>query len=313
MPTRRGCLRAPLLALLACAACARGDPALGRHVEHPEFLEDVAWSFLGNQVAIGPRFAGTKPHGWAVGWLKDELGFRADTLLLQPFVFTTAEGRQVEMTNLLARWRPAEPRRILLVAHWDTRPRAEESADPADRRHPVPGANDGASGTAVLMTLAELFRQQKPEIGVDLLFTDGDDFVDGRWLGTEHFLATRPQGYRPALAVVLELVGDRDPWFPQDAGSRRHAPAVVHRVWGTAKQMGMDSVFSAEAVPDSAGAHLLLNRAGIPAARVSDPVYGPGNSWYHTVRDLPGATRRETLAAVGSVLAEIVYRGLPER
>ncbi|HEX8906041.1 MAG TPA: M28 family peptidase, partial [Longimicrobiaceae bacterium] len=254
MPFRRARPWAPLAALLSLAACAPRDPALGRHVDHPDFLEEVAWAFLGDQVAFGPRYAGTKPHDRTLAWLHDELQFRADTLVAQRFTFERGAGKRVEMTNLLARWRPAEPRRILLVAHWDTRPKADESADPADRRLPVPGANDGAAGTAVLLTLAELFRQQKPEVGVDLLFTDGDDFVDGRFPGTEHFLAAMPKTYRPAFALVLDQVGDRDPWFPRDAGSRRHGAMAVRRVWGTATEMGLDSVFVAEAVADSAGA-----------------------------------------------------------
>lgn len=175
-----------------------------------------------------------------------------------------------------------------------------------------PGANDNASGVAVLVALAEVMRQQAPAIGVDLLFTDGDDFTDGRLLGTEHYLASLGAIGRPAFAVVLESVGDRDAWFPQDAGSRRHAPAVVHRVWGTAAAIGRDSVFSHEAVEDSAGAHLRFNAAGIPTALVRDPVYGPGNSYWHTVNDLPSNTSRETLAQVGEVLAEMIYRGLPQ-
>jgi hypothetical protein len=281
-------------------------------VDHPRFREDVAWAFLTDQVAMGPRYAGLRAHARTLAWLKDQMEIRADSVEVDSFPFATPDGKRVEMANVLARWRPADPRRILFVAHWDTRPHASESADPADRRMPVPGANDGASGTAVLMALAQAFQEQPPPVGVDLLFTDGDDWADGRWLGTERFLSRLPRGYRPAFAVVLEMVGDRDAWFPQDAASRRLAPAVVRRVWGTAAAIGADSLFVAEAVPDSTGAHLLLSRAGIPAARVSDPEYGPGNSWFHTVRDLPGATRGETLAWVGSVLAEVVYRGLPE-
>ncbi|HEU4562529.1 MAG TPA: M28 family peptidase, partial [Longimicrobium sp.] len=162
------------------------------------------------------------------------------------------------------------------------------------------------------LALAQVMSEQAPGIGVDLLFTDGDDFVDGRMLGTEHYLASLPSTGRPAFAVVLESVGDRDAWFPQDAGSRRHAPGVVHRVWGTAAAIGRDSVFSAETVEDSAGAHLLFNAAGISAAQVRDPVFGPGNSYWHTVNDLPSNTSRETLAQVGEVLAEMIYRRLPE-
>lgn len=313
MPPRRGVRAVAVLSILALGAC-RGDPALGSHVDHPEFPADVAWAFLTDQLAAGPRIPGKKPHDRALVWLRGQLGFRADTVIPQPFDFDTVPGaKPVRMTNVLARFRPAERRRILLVAHWDSRPRADNSANPEAREKlPVPGANDNASGVAVLVTLAEVMRQQAPGVGVDLLFTDGDDYVDGTLPGTEHYLSTLPAGEKPAFAIVLESVGDRDAWFPRDAGSRRHAPAVVHRVWETARVIGRDSVFTAEMVDDSAGAHLRFNAAGIPAVLVSDPVYGPGNSYWHTVNDLPSNVSRETLAQVGEVLAEIIYRGIPE-
>jgi hypothetical protein len=281
-------------------------------VEHPEFPADAAWAFLGDQVAIGPRYAGTKPHDRTARWLADQLSFRADSVSVDSFRVHTAEGKTVTMTNLLARFRPGDVRRILLVAHWDTHPRADESADPGDQFFPVPGANNGASGTAVLLGLAEAMRQQAPGVGVDLLLTDGDDWEAGKLHGTRRFLEHRPAGYRPAFAIVVDGVADRDAWLPQDAASRRAAPAVVRRVWGIARQLRKDSVFVAEAVPDTAGPHALLSAAGIPAVRVWDPEYGPGNSYWHTTRDLPTSVSRETLALVGEVLTEVVYRGVPE-
>jgi glutaminyl-peptide cyclotransferase len=306
---RRGLATAAILA--AAAACGRGDPALGRHVEHPDFPADAAWAFLLDQVAIGPRYAGTKPHDRAARWLRDQLELRADSVVLDSFPYRTAEGKEVRMTNFLAHFRPADPKRILLVAHWDTHPKADESADPFDRTLPVAGANSGASGTALLLAVAEALRQQPPTVGVDLLLTDGDDFERGKLLGTARFLQRRPPGYRPAFALVVDRVADPDAWLPQDAASRRAAPAIVHRVWGIARQLRRDSVFAPEAVPESAGAHALLSAAGIPAVLVADPVLGPGNSWWHTVNDLPSQASRETLALVGAVVTEVVYRGVP--
>lgn len=214
-------------ALLAAAACGRQDPALGRHVEHPDFPADAAWAFLLDQVAIGPRYAGTRPHDRAARWLRDQLELRADSVAVDSFPHTTAEGKRVTMTNVFARYRPGDARRILLVAHWDTYPKAEESADPYDRTLPVAGANSGASGTALLLAVAEALRQQAPPIGVDILLTDGDDFEAGKLLGTARFLERRPPGYRPAFALVFDRVADRDAWLPQDAASRRHAAAIV--------------------------------------------------------------------------------------
>ena len=309
---RRPWVAAALVAMATMAACERGDPALGRHVDHPDFPADAAWVFLVDQVSAGPRYAGTRSHGRALRWLHEQLELRADSVVLDSFTHRSAEGKRVTMTNVFARFRPAEARRILLVAHWDSYPRAEESADPFERARPVAGANTGASGTALLVALAEALRQQAPPVGVDLLFTDGDDFERGKLLGTARFLERRPPGYRPAFALVLDQVADRDAWLPQDAASRRAAAAIVHRVWGIARQMGRDSVFVAEAVPDSTGPHALLSAAGIPAVRVADPVLGPGNTYWHTVNDLPGNASRETLALVGAVVTEVVYRGLPE-
>ena len=148
-------------------------------------------------------------------------------------------------------------------------------------------------------------------MGVDLLFTDGDEFTDGRMLGTEHFLAHLPAGPRPAFAVVLEPVGDRDAWFPRDAGSRRHAPAVVRRVWGTARQMGATPSSPPRPRKTAPARTCASPRRGSPPLLVSDPVVRAGQLLLaHRQRPSLQASR-ETLAQVGEVMAEIIYRGIP--
>ena len=306
-----------ILALLAVPpACDRsGGVDLGKRAERPEFSADRAWSFLTLQMANGPRFAGHQGHHRTLDWMIEQLTFRADTLIAQPFTHTTAEGTKLDLTNLVARYRPELQDRVLLVAHWDTRRRADRSYDEADRRRPVPGANDGASGTAVLMELAEIFRQQPPPIGVDLLFADGEDFgpaVEDMHLGSRHFAANLPAGARPRYAIVLEMVGDAEARFRPDGSSAAQAPDVVRRLWALARVMRHDSLFVDEPAAAVAGTHAELARAGIPAVLVSDPEYGPGNIYWHSVDDVVANVRRETLGAVGEVIAEHVYRGFPK-
>jgi peptidase M28-like protein len=315
IPLRRGRRRAlPALALLlASAACGDGGE---EPVERPEFSADRAWSFLGQQMAFGPRYPGHRGHDRQARWLPEQLGIRADTVLVQAFTHRAADGQTLKLTNFFARWKPEAAERILLVAHWDTRRRAERSVDPVDRRRPVPGANDGASGVAVLMELAEVMRQQAPPVGVDILLADGDDYGPGEddlFLGTRHFAANLPvPGYRPRWAVVLSMAGDRDARFPQEARSRTHDAALVERIWGLAAGLGYDSVFTPTPHPAVAEAHARLAEAGIPAVLIVDPEYGAGNQLWHTVDDGIASVSQETLALVGNVVAELVYRGFPQ-
>jgi glutaminyl-peptide cyclotransferase len=288
--------------LLLAAACARRSPA-------PEFREERAWSFLVQQVGFGPRVPGHRGHARQLAWLREQLAPRADTVLLLPFTAPGADGAPVEWTSVLARFRPGLRERVLLVAHRDTRGRADGALDPRDRRRPVPGANVNASGVAVLMELAQLLRQQPAPVGVDLLFVDGDDVSDTGFAGTRHFLAAMPD-YRARYAVILQGVGDYDARFPVDPAS---ADTPRRRIWETARALGYDSLFVEARGPELAGPAPLFAAAGIPAALVRDAEYGPANVRWHGVDDLPAFLKRETLGAVGRVLAETLYAETPER
>ncbi len=288
------------------------DSASPARVERPAFDAGRAFGHLRAQVAFGPRVPGTPGHARQLEWMRAYLRERADTVIDQPFAYTTTGGETLRLTNLFARFRPELQERVLLVAHWDTRPKADQAATAADRERPVPGANDGASGVAVLMELAQIFRQQPPPIGVDILLVDGEDYGpsgDDMYLGAKHFAANLPAGYRPFYGVVVDMVGDRNPLFPVEGNSAQMAPEVVQRVWGVARELGYGDVF-----PDTPGGsveddHIPLNRAGVRTVDIIDFDYGPGNRYWHTPQDVPENTSGESLRIVGEVLAELVYRG----
>ncbi len=306
-----------LLALALTPGCGReegGAPAVppGPRVERPAFDGARAFGHLEQQVAFGPRIPGTPGHAAQLEWMQRFLSERADTVIAQPFTHVTRGGDTLRMTNLFARFRPDVQERVLLLAHWDTRPTSDQARNPADRARPVPGANDGASGTAVLLELAEMFRQNPPPIGVDVLLVDGEDYGptgDDMYLGAKHFAANLPSGYTPFYGILLDMVGDKNLRFPIEYNSQQFAPEVVQRVWSLAREMGYGDVFVNSNGPAIEDDHIPLNRAGIRTIDIIDFDYGPGNRYWHTPQDVPENTSAESLRIVGEVVAELVYRG----
>jgi hypothetical protein len=296
-----------LFGLLLLGACSRPAPP------PPDFSEARAWTHLLSQIGFGPRYPGDKGSQRQLLWLLDELKFRADTVIQQGFTAAGEGGRPLTMTNVVARFRPELKDRVLLVAHRDTRRRADGSYDPLDRRFPTPGANVNASGVAVLMELAQLMKEQPPLVGVDLLFADGDDFRDeADFAGTRHFLASMP-GYRPRYAIVVQGVGDKLAEFPRDSLSVATAAEATARVWDAAAAVDADSVFVTRTAPPAKNAGRVLAAAGIPTVIVADREYGPDNLRWHSIDDRTAFVSRETLGLVGRVLATAVYREQPAK
>jgi len=291
---------------IALAACA-GD----RPPEPRPFDANLAWAHLAEQLAFGPRVAGLPPHERQIGWMKDQLGFRADMVIVQQFT-ARAGGRTLRFANVFARWRPEATERVLLVTHWDSPRHATRDPEEHLQRRPVPGANEGASGTAVLIELAQLFHEVPPAVGVDILLTDGLEHGEGgTGLGARHFLANRPAGYRPRWAVYVTRMGDRDLRIPMEGASTKASPEAVRRVWDVAREVGMDSVFVARTGEALEGEHQLLAAAGIPTVAVIDPEHGRRNELWRTTDDAIDQVRRESLGAVGAVLSALVYRERP--
>jgi len=302
---------------MALVSCGPEEGANGTAVpdvpgERPSFDGAEAHRLIRDQVGFGPRVPGTEGHAAQLAWMEGLLSVWADEVELQPVPFTTSQGVALDLTNVLARFRPDREDRILLLTHWDTRPRSDRAQEPEDREIPVPGANDGASGTAILLHLAELLSGQPPPLGVDLLFVDGEDYgpsTRDMFIGSTYFAATmhRPLPWR--YGVLLDMVGDLDPRFPIEGYSADYAPDLAQKVWQVAHDLGFGPYFPVSVGSRVLDDHVPLNKAGLLTIDIIDFEYGPGNSLWHTPDDVPGNTSPETLRMVGEVVTELVYRG----
>ena len=310
-------LPAFVLLFFALASCGPGEGANDTvlpeaPVERPSFDGAEAHQLIRDQVAFGPRVPGMEGHAAQLAWMEELLGLWADEVVLQPLSHTTIGQVELSLTNVLARFRPEVEDRILLLTHWDTRPWSDQALNPEDRDIPVPGANDGGSGTAILLHLADLMSGTPPPMGVDLLFVDGEDYGPGTqdmFLGSDHFSATMPRPLPWRYGILLDMVGDLDPRFPIEGYSAEYAPNLAQRVWAVAQEMGFGPYFPASVGTRILDDHLSLNRAGLETIDIIDFEYGPGNSLWHTPQDLPENTSPETLRMVGEVITDLVYRG----
>lgn len=301
-----------LLMLSALAACSQPDAQSGPTPGRPAFDGEAAFSLVLKQVGFGPRVPGTNGHAEQLAWMRARLDSLAPVSEVDTFFHETAAGDSLTLYNLKAEFLPDATRRILLLAHWDTRPRSDEALDSALQNQPVPGANDGGSGTAVLLELAKMLSSYPPPVGVDLLFVDGEDYgpeVEDMLLGARHYASSLGEGSRPVYGVLLDMVGDIDPLFPIEGISAQLANIVVQKVWRAAERLGYGDFFPSVVGQRVVDDHVPLLDAGLPTANVVDFNYGPGNSYWHTPEDTPDRVSAGTLEMVGEVVAELIYSG----
>ncbi|MGH7612596.1 MAG: M28 family peptidase [Gemmatimonadales bacterium] len=285
-------------ALAACSANAR-PPS--------EFDGARAFGYLEQQLRFGPRIPGTPGHEQTGDWILAQLRSRADTVIVQEITHRTARGQTLRLRNFFARFRPDAAERVLFLAHWDTRPVADKSANLAAQRQPVPGASDGASGVAVLLGVADALKANPPAQGVDLLFVDGEDYGDFAdsndvLIGSRWFAAHQPAGYPPLFAVLFDMVGDKDLNIYIEGYSQAGAPEVVDRVWRTANRLGYGEVFVPQVRHSLTDDHISLQRAGIRAIDVVDFDY----PYWHTTEDTLDKVSAASLQIVGDVAVALV-------
>lgn len=290
-------------------------------VSLPAFSADSAYAAVAAQVAMGPRNPGSDAIKRCGEWIISELGrYGADTVIVQ----RTTEpdpmnpSSKVPLVNIIGRFNPDAAKRLIVAAHYDTRPVADEDADESKRDKPIPGANDGGSGVGVMLELARLMGLQTPGVGVDLLFVDLEDSGtsgdDASWCrGSQYFASHLPYksaAERPQAAVVLDMVGAPGARFHREYFSQQANPALVDRVWASARAAGCASRF-----PDQLGGpilddHLPLINAGIPAIDIvesrSDATGTFPETW-HTHADDMSSVDRSTLGAVGRTMVHFIY------
>ena len=281
------------------------------------FSADSAYSYVKQQCDMGPRVPGTPAHERCAQWLTASLRQWCDTVVVQQAPVTTFDGKQLNCKNIVGTFNPQASDRLLVLAHWDCRPWADNDPDSSLRQQPVMGANDAASGTAVILELARLMAQQRPEVGVDLLLVDVEDWGENEnedsWaLGTQHW-ANNPHvaGYRANCGILLDMVGTRGARFTQEYFSKQYAQGVIDMVWKTASQSGFGSYFINQdggAITDD---HVMVNRlAGIPTIDIIDMRFDSDTGFFdgwHTTHDTLDQIDPATLRAVGQTLVNLIY------
>lgn len=324
----------PAIMLMACSSGAADKSAkaaaqaeTAETPKWPAFNADSAFAFTARQVDFGPRVPGTPAHRQCRDYLTEKLaGYGADTVMVQEATVTAFDGTRLPMANIMARFNAKAPRRILLAAHYDTRPWADEDKDESKRRTPLDGANDGASGVAVILEIARNLQQQAPGIGVDVLLTDVEDYGshddestgESSWaLGAQYWAAHTPYTsarQRPAYGILLDMVGGRNASFCREYLSESVAPVVNSKVWQAARAEGI-SRFVDEQRGGVTDDHIFINRAGIPCIDIiecANPETGSFPPTWHTTDDNIKNIDPSTLGDVGRTLMRVIYTESPQ-
>ncbi len=271
------------------------------------FDGDSSFAFLEEQCRLGPRYPGSGEHRILQGLIVERLEDFGVNVSLQPFEAVLTTGDTLRLINIIGNINKGADRRILLGAHYDTRPIAEKDPDPANRDKPIPGANDGASGVAVLLELARIFGRSELAIGIDLVFFDGEDYgredaVDDYILGSTHF-ARNMKGYRPFSVIIVDMVGEAGAEIRMEGYSMRYSPVLTHDLFAIAERMNIEAFKKEEGVP-LIDDHLPFIQMRIPAVVLIDFDY----PYWHTLEDTPDKCSAASLEAVGKVLVEYITR-----
>jgi Predicted aminopeptidases len=321
-----------ILILFLTTSCGIGVKKTQKKTEEtvvvPAFNPDSAYKYVEKQTLYGPRIPNSDAHEACKEYLVSSMKKAGATVTEQSVDLKAFDGKILKSTNIIASYQPEKSSRILLCAHWDSRPWADHDSNKANWHKPIMGANDGASGVGILMEIARVLGQEAskgnhPNCGIDLLLLDAEDYgepefytgtkSDDSWcLGTQYW-AKNPHtpGYKAKFGILLDMVGGLAPNFQWDYYSMEYAPQVLQAVWSKAAELGYGNYFKPERGGAITDDHLFINKlAGIPCIDMID--YAPDSQsgfvpYWHTVGDTMKNIDKSTLKMVGETLMNVIY------
>ncbi len=284
----------------------------------PPFNADSAYNYVKKQLSFGFRNPGSKGHAQCISWLKNKFEKNGWKVTLQNFSATTFDNKQWTGTNIIASFNPEAKKRILLCAHYDTRPFSDRDED-KNKKHPVPGANDGASGVAVLTAISDAIQlNTKINLGIDIIFFDLEDYGNPggeseSWCLGSQYWSKNPHttAYQADGGILLDMVGDTNAVFPKEGVSINYNPVLVHEIWNIAQKAGYGKYFIDQSINEITDDHVFVNiYAKIPCIDIIH--YYPSKSdffeYHHRIKDDIQNISKQTLTAVGQTLLYYLYK-----
>ena len=287
----------------------------------PDFNADSAFLNVFKQVSYGPRIPGTDSHRQTGDYLINKLKDYGAEITEQVFEANTFDRSRVELRNIIGSFFPDKSKRILLAAHWDTRPFADKDKERPD--DPFDGANDGGSGVGVLLEIARVLSiSSPPQVGIDIILFDGEDWgssstalergLESWWcLGSQYWSKNKhKKGYTAYYGILLDMVGARDSQFHIEGYSQKYAPKIVKKVWDQGNSLGYSQFFIYKEQSSITDDHQFVNELGnIPMINIVhfDPELGYFGDYHHSHKDNMEIIDKVTLKAVGSTILHVIY------
>ncbi|RHJ93040.1 M20 family metallopeptidase [Parabacteroides bouchesdurhonensis] len=321
------------ISMLSCGQKGAGESTasseikktVASSVKTPEFNADSAYTYVAKQVEFGPRVPNTKAHKACGDYLVSELKRFGAKVYEQEVLLTAYDNTRLEARNIIGSYNPDSKKRILLCAHWDSRPYSDHDPDPANYRKPLDGADDGASGVGALLEMARQFGMKAPEIGIDIIFFDAEDYgtpefakekysdSSDTWCLGSRFWGKNPHkpNYKAEFGILLDMIGAKDAVFYKEYISMKYAARYVDEIWSTARDLGYGKYFinaNGGGVTDDHEA--VIEETGIPCLDIInyDPQSNQGfREHWHTQKDNMSNIDKNVLKAVGQTVLEVVY------